>query len=1166
MAHHFILAKINKVFQCLILENIGTTEFADFHAAETPVTAHFGSAILIFFNSLLSLQRNQKILENTMKQHNIFALIILAVIYAFSNSVSAQKKEWRIEAESADSRVEWRGDTVEIHAPKGLTLWNRNKMKGNVVIEYRAMVVDGCKSVNGVDGARLLHQGDDRLSDLNCFWMASDPSASDIWKRMKWRGGKFVNTYSMQLYYVGFGGNYNSTTRFRRYSGDERGVDSAAYRPGILREYTDPDHLLRPNRWYDIRPESIDGRVRYLIDGEMLVDYLDPEPLREGWFGLRTTWAHVIMCGFRYTEDNPDSRPIALRWIGDGEANDNSGLSTPSTVGVPFGKGEVTESTPMTLTTPDGESIPFDRWTLARWEDGSVKWQAITATVPAQTDSCMLTLSGKIGKVKHSSLPAAPKLYISKGQNLIDSIVVNGKKAAGRMWLEASYDESEQLDHATSVVRHRLVSRVDKVDAERTGDVRSVIRIEGTHSSPTGDYLPFCVRIYTYKGSDEIQIVHTLTVDSIMAERRISSIGLRMEVPLRQADYNRHVAFFSNDGGVWRESVQPLTGRRTVNLPVKFADSLKAEGIAPLPIDYLQQNGMRLPDYEDYNLIGRFLIDKLAKWDEYRLSQLSPDAFSIRKRATDKSPWIGTFEGHRAAGTAYVGDSDGGLMLMMKDFWQSYPSSIEIEGARSDMATVNLWMWSPEAEPMNLAHYDTIAHDLEASYEDVQEGLSTAYGIARTTTIRILPVSGCHDNESLSALSAHITSSHQLMCTPEYLHRKRAFGIWSLPRRSNELERNIEDRIDYLADYYKNSIEQRRWFGFWNYGDVMHSYHPARHEWRYDTGGFAWDNTELGTNAMLWYNFLRTGRSDLWTMAEAMTRHTAEVDVYHIGPNSGLGTRHNVSHWGCGAKEARISQAFWNRFYYYLTADERTGDLMTEVRDAEQKLYTLDPMRLAQPRSQYPCTAPARLRVGPDWLAYAGNWMTEWERTGNTAYRDKIIAGMKSISAMRHGLFSGPKALGFDPATGIITNECDTAIQNTNHLMVIMGGFEIMNEMMPMIDVPEWKAAWLDHAANYKRKAWEISANRFRIPRLAAYASWITGSKQQAASAWEDLLRRDRNGQTRLFNYGTTQVIQPATLSPVDEDIRVSTNDAATWTLDAIFMMEVLPTNEASKK
>ena len=61
---------------------------------------------------------------------------------------------------------------------------------------------------------------------------------------------------------------------------------------------------------------------------------------------------------------------------------------------------------------------------------------------------------------------------------------------------------------------------------------------------------------------------------------------------------------------------------------------------------------------------------------------------------------------------------------------------------------------------------------------------------------------------------------------------------------------------------------------------------------------FAWDNTELASNMWLWYNFLRTGRADIWCMAEAMTRHTSEVDVYHIGPNAGLGSRHNVSHWG----------------------------------------------------------------------------------------------------------------------------------------------------------------------------------------------------------------------------------------------------------------------------
>mgnify|MGYP007000004707 CR=1 FL=1 len=59
---------------------------------------------------------------------------------------------------------------------------------------------------------------------------------------------------------------------------------------------------------------------------------------------------------------------------------------------------------------------------------------------------------------------------------------------------------------------------------------------------------------------------------------------------------------------------------------------------------------------------------------------------------------------------------------------------------------------------------------------------------------------------------------------------------------------------------------------------------------------------------------------------------------------------------GVWSEGARISQAAWNRFYYYLTTDERSGDLMTEVRDAEQKLYDIDPMRLALPREKYPCT------------------------------------------------------------------------------------------------------------------------------------------------------------------------------------------------------------------
>ncbi len=421
----------------------------------------------------------------------------------------------------------------------------------------------------------------------------------------------------------------------------------------------------------------------------------------------------------------------------------------------------------------------------------------------------------------------------------------------------------------------------------------------------------------------------------------------------------------------------------------------------------------------------------------------------------------------------------------------------------------------------------------------------------------LLPSDGYSGKANFAFDAASLATPGLMLPTAEYLHDREAFGIWSLPDRSTPARAEVEDRLDTYIDFYQNAIEQNKWYGFWNYGDIMHAYDRNRHSWMYDVGGYAWDNTELGSNLWLWYSFLRTGRDDIWKMAEAMTRHVSEVDVYHIGDNAGLGSRHNVSHWGCGAKEARISQAGFNRFYHYLTADDRMGDLMSAVTDSDQKLYTLDPMRLAEPRDKYPCTAPARLRIGPDWLAYAGNWMTEWERTGNTKYRDKIITGMKSICALPGKIFTGPLALGYDPATGVITSECDSSLRTTNHLMTIMGGFELMNEMMPMIPDKEWEAAWLDHAKNYREMALKINRNRFRVSRLEAYSAWKNKDKKAADEAWNRLMTTNEHTVAPPFKIYTVKA--PEVPAELLEATSISTNDAALWSLDAIYMQEVIP-------
>ena len=858
---------------------------------------------------------------------------------------------------------------------------------------------------------------------------------------------------------------------------------------------------------------------------------------------MRSLLLAVLMWGCQLSSH----AQVPLHWL-EGVPSE----SVPVTLGIPFSKGEVKAGQKGSLMVGNNQ-LSTDFWPMAYWPDGSVKWGAVAAVVPA--DSKEVTFFAKASSEVSSVLvhetkeggrfsisTGAVKAYFSAKSNaLADSIVMDGKRVVGRVGLVCT-TQSEPYQETTQNIRFtHYTSHVDTAYVERMGQVRAVVRIDGHHVGESRQWLPFTIRMYFYQGCSEIKMVHTFTFDGDQHRDFIRSLGIRFDVPMREQFYNRHVAFATENGGVWAESVQPLSGRQLLGNNPKW----EVEQVA----------GHRIPEPEHFGERGQQLLHDWAAWSSYRLSQPNDQGFSITKRATHSNPWIGTQTGHRATGFAFVGDVGGGLGVGLKNFWQSYPASLEVDNATSDEAMLTVYLWSPDAGAMDLRHYDNVAHGLMASYEDVQEGMSTPYGISRTSELTLLPATA----DFVNGLKAHVAqtsqrlqASTQLLPTPQYLHEKKAFGIWSLPDTTTAERKRVENQLEQYLDYYQRAREQHHWYGFWNYGDFMHGYDAARHSWKYDVGGFAWDNTELGTPSWLWYSFLRTGRADLWEMAAAMTRHNSEVDVYHIGDMAGLGTRHNVSHWGCGAKEARISQAAWNRFMYYLTADERLGDLMTAVRDADQKLYTIDPMRLALPREKYPCTAPARLRVGPDWLAYAGNWMTEWERTQNPVYKKKIEAGMKSISSLPNGFFTGPGVLGFDPATGMLSWEGNRDVVHTEHLVTIMGGFEIQHEMDELLPNKAWRKTWLDFCRDYEQR----TTNPFRISRLKAYAAWKLNDKEMARKAWQDMWKYNHSMQHYPFEMRHLEGSEVP--NPMDESPQTTTNDCALWSLDAIFMQEVL--------
>lgn len=194
-------------------------------------------------------------------------------------------EKWIAEDESATMQLTLASDTLDIVAPGGLTLWYNEYLTEPYEIGYHiSMPMQGGEY--------------DRLSDLNCFWAAADPLYPDnIFVRSTWRNGVFKNYNTLNLFYVGYGGNENTTTRFRRYYAEYYGVDDARVKP-LIAEYTDRAHLLASGKWYHIVIRVEKGVTTYSVNGEELFRASLKSGEGDGYFGLRLLQNHVLMTGF----------------------------------------------------------------------------------------------------------------------------------------------------------------------------------------------------------------------------------------------------------------------------------------------------------------------------------------------------------------------------------------------------------------------------------------------------------------------------------------------------------------------------------------------------------------------------------------------------------------------------------------------------------------------------------------------------------------------------------------------------------------------------------------------------------------------------------------------------------------------------------------------------
>ena len=205
----------------------------------------------------------------------------------YEDDFGADLSQWVVEQAGGGTTVLKNGQ-LDIDDAKGCTVWFKEKLAGSVMIEYEAT---------------LMKRGGkhDRVSDLNCFWMAIDPKNPEDLFANKNRGGSFKNYHPLRLYYVGYGANNNTTTRFRRYPGD-------GSRPCLPEhDLRDKKFMHKPNKTIKIQIIADGGKIQYLRDGDIVFDFLDKNPFREGWFGFRTVRNHMRIDNFRVYRLSPKS-------------------------------------------------------------------------------------------------------------------------------------------------------------------------------------------------------------------------------------------------------------------------------------------------------------------------------------------------------------------------------------------------------------------------------------------------------------------------------------------------------------------------------------------------------------------------------------------------------------------------------------------------------------------------------------------------------------------------------------------------------------------------------------------------------------------------------------------------------------------------------------------
>jgi hypothetical protein len=311
----------------------------------------------------------------------------------------------------------------------------------------------------------------------------------------------------------------------------------------------------------------------------------------------------------------------------------------------------------------------------------------------------------------------------------------------------------------------------------------------------------------------------------------------------------------------------------------------------------------------------------LAADESLHLAQVVDNHFKLYQHQNNRRQLVA--EGERSAGWLAIEDADKGVGVALRYMAEEYPKALEVNGSGNGI-DVHLWR-HPDGERLNFRRYaeEVAWHDGEGVYSD---GLGTA----KTSEFFVHFYAAADADNAPDMLRGLLAQPH-IAVDPAAHARGQVTGGFAAfdPERFPASERTMTG----FADWLERVTHMGHWYGFFDWGDCMVAWDEENGEWRF-FGRWGWCNSEWDPRHGMWIQYLRSGEPRYYRLAEAMSRHSMDVDTCHYHPLRpymvGGCFRHSIDHYG---DEVCASHTFIDNWmdYYYLTGDLRTLEVLHET-------------------------------------------------------------------------------------------------------------------------------------------------------------------------------------------------------------------------------------------